>query len=532
MTDHVDVLIVGAGPSGAVCAHSLATRGLSVLCLEQGGWVRTPSTPGGQSELELLSRRSWNWDGNRRALWADVPVNGSDADLPALMYPAVGGSSIIYGGHWHRLHPNDFQVATRDGVAADWPITYDDLAPYYQQVEDFIGVAGLDGDPAVAPQGYPLPPHPIGSAGTMMATAMNSLGWHWWPGPVAIPSSPFKHMGQCKRWGICERGCPVGAKASFDLAYWPHALAAGASLKTSARVARITTTRNGLADGAIWLDRAGVEHRVRANSVVVAANGVGTPRLLLMSNDRQPDGLANSSGLVGKNLMMHPISSCVGAYDADIETWNGPAGQLMYSMEFYGTDTSRDFVRGAKWSLVPLPGILATLDHFRELPFHERWGAGVHALSRYSGSMLGWYATVDDLPDESNRVELDPNLSDSSGLPAPRVRYRISNDSSRNMDFAVERMREAHGAAGAVHTVSETSMPSGHLMGTARMGDDPTKAVVDCYGRAHDIPNLFVVDGSVMVTGGAVNPTATITALAARTAEHLADLASGMPTLN
>lgn len=531
MTEPVDVVIVGAGPAGATCAYELASRGLSVICVEQGDWTRDTALPGSTPEYELLTRTRWNWDGNVRNGWADYPVNSDGAELTALMYPGVGGTSVIYGAHWHRLLPEDFRVATLDGVAADWPIGYTDLEPHYRRADHAVGAAGLDGDPACPPQEYPMPPHPLGPAGTTMASAMNRLGWHWWPGSLAIPSAPFKHMGQCVRWGTCEHGCPVGAKASFDISHWPHALAAGAKLVTNARVARVTTTAAGLADGVLWLDRDGREHRVKANAVVLAANGIGTPRLLLMSNDRHPDGLANSSGLVGKNLMMHPIASSVGAYDTGLDSWNGPAGQLMYSLEFYRTDRSRGFVRGAKWSLTPVPGILAALDVFGDLPFAQRWGRNVHALSRYGGSVLGWHATVDDLPEEDNRVDLDPVRTDSSGLPAAQVRYRLSENSRRIMDFSVHRMTEAHQAAGAAHVLNETARPSGHLMGTARMGHDSRTSVVDAYGRCYDVPNLYIVDGSVMVTGGGMNPTATIVALAARTADHIVDVAAAAPAL-
>ncbi|WP_033290646.1 GMC family oxidoreductase [Amycolatopsis jejuensis] len=528
----VDVLIVGAGPSGAVAAHTLATRGFSVLCLEQGDWVSPAEMPGDKSAFELLTRTRWNWDGNRRGRREDYPLEVTDAEAPVMMFGAVGGSSVIYGAHWLRMLPSDFKVRTLDGVADDWPLDYADVEPYYRRVDEFIGVSGLAGDPAYPDQDFPLPPHPLGKSGMKMARAMNDLGWHWWPGTHAIPSSAFKSMEQCMRWGTCERGCPAGAKASFDLAYWPHAIAAGAQLVTGARVARITVDqRTGLADGAIWLDQDKVEHRVKANSVVLAANSVGTARILLMSDDRGA-GLANSSGLVGRNLMIHPNVFSIGAYEDDIESWLGPAGQLLYSMEFYETDRARGFVRGAKWNLMPIPGILAALELFDDLPFDRRWGGQAHELSRFGGKLLGWYANADDLPEEHNRVTLDPSVTDDTGLPAAKISYRLSENTKRIMAFNAERMREAHEAAGAAHIVVRNEpMPSGHLLGTARMGTDPARSVVDPHGRSHDIPNLYIADGSVMVTGGGVNPTSTITALALRTAEHLAASAKDLPTM-
>lgn len=527
----VDVLIVGAGPSGSVVAHTLAVRGFSVLCLEQGDWVNPSDLPGSKPEFELLTRTAWHWEPNVRRRAQDYPVNLEGANAPLSMFGAVGGSSVVYGAHWMRLMPSDFRLRTLDGVAEDWPISYEDLAPFHDRVDAFIGVSGLAGDPACPEHDYPLPPHPMGGAGMRMARAFNDLGWHWWPGSNAIPSTAFKNMGQCVRWGVCERGCPVGAKASFDLAYWPQATAAGAKLVTGARVARITTGPTGLADGAIWIDGEGAEHRVRANAVVLAANGVGTPRLLLMSDERSPGGLANSSGLVGKNLMIHPNRGVVGVYEEQLESWNGPAGQLLYSVQFYETDLSRGFVRGSKWNLMPLPGVLSVLQLHSDRPFEDRWGSAAHELSRYAGRAMVLYANIDDLPEESNRVTLDPTLTDTSGLPAPRIDYTLSENSIRNLDFAGDRMLEAHQAAGALETFHDPLVPSGHLLGTARMGADPATSVVDLFGRAHDVPNLFVVDGSVMVTGGAMNPTSTIAAFALRAAEHLADTAKQMPSL-
>ena len=526
-----DVVIIGAGPSGAVTAYSLASRGLKVVCLEQGGWVNPGDVPGSKPEFELLTRTEWAWDPNLRHRREDYPLTVDEADAPLMMFGAVGGSSVIYGAHWMRLLPSDFRVRTLDGVADDWPIRYEDLHEYYDRIDRFIGVSGLGGDPAYPEQDFPMPPHPLGATGMHMAGAMNKLGWHWWPGTQAIPTTSFKVMGQCVHWGVCERGCPAGAKASFDVAYWPHATAAGARLVTGARVARINTNRQGLADGVVWIDVDGGEHRVRANAVVIAANGVGTPRLMLMSDDAAPDGLANSSGLVGKNLMIHPNVGSIGLYDEPLESWNGPAGQLIYSLEFYETDPQRDFVRGSKWNLMPMPGVLGVMNLRADRPFSERWGPAAHRLSRSAGRAALWYANIDDLPEESNSVTLDLEHADDSGLPAARIRYTMSDNTRRNIEFQRARMKEAHLAADATEVYDGGLVPSGHLMGTTRMGSDPTTSVVDPFGRAHDIPNLFIVDGSVFVTGAAMNPTATIAALALRTAEHIADTAGDLPAL-
>ena len=357
---------------------------------------------------------------------------------------------------------------------------------------------------------------------------MNRLGWHWWPGTQAIPSWKFKNMAKCVRWGVCETGCPEGAKASFDLGYWPHATAAGVRLVTGARAREITTDAQGRATGVIWIDRDGAEHHQRGKTVIMAANGIGTARLLLLSKSAaHPDGLANSSGLVGKNLMLHPNNEALGLYDENIESWKGPAGQLIYSLEFYETDLSRGHYRGAKANLMPVPGVLRLMERFDSLPFEQRWGIAAHDIASYAGRALSWAGNIEDLPEESNRVVLDPNLIDGDGIPAPRIEYRISENTQKSLDYTLDRMVEMHEAAGATHIFRQPLWKEapGHILGTARMGDNPAASVVDRFGRCHDVPNLFIVDGSVMVTSGAVNPTATIAALALRAAEHIVETA-------
>jgi choline dehydrogenase-like flavoprotein len=523
--DDADVVIVGAGPSGAVTAHTLATKGFKIVCLEQGDWVNPTDYPGSKPEFELLLQKTWSWNPNTRGRRADYPMNLDNTDVVPVMFAGVGGSSLLYGAQWMRLLPSDFRVRTLDGICDDWPISYYDLEPFYNRVDQFLGVAGLGGDPAYPEQNFDLPPHPLGKGGMLAAKGMNALGWHWWPGTQAIPSAKYKSMAKCVRWGVCETGCPAGAKASFDLGYWPHATAAGAKLVTNARVREITTDPRGRANAVIWIDRDGREHRQRGKVVVMAANGIGTARLFLLSKSTAfPDGLANSSGLVGKNLMLHPNNEALGLYDEAIESWKGPAGQLIYSLEFYETDRSRGFYRGSKMNLMPVPGILRVLENFDERPFAQRWGPAVHDIAKYAGRALSWAGNIEDLPEESNRIVLDPQLKDSSGIPAPRIEYRIGENTRKNLDFTLDRMVDMHEAAGAAHVFRKPLWKEapGHLLGTARMGDDPNTSVVDRYCRSHDVPNLFIVDGSVMVTSGAVNPTATIAALALRTAEHIA----------
>ncbi len=525
-SDRVDVLIVGSGPSGAVVANEMSRQGFSVICLEQGRWFNAGEFPGDKPEWELLSQQRWNHDPNVRGCAEDYPLAVDESDLNPVMIGGVGGSSLFYGGHWMRLLPSDFRMHSLDGVADDWPLTYYDLAPFYDKMDVAVGVAGVGGDPMYPPgTNPPLPPHPIGKVGRRAARGMNKLGWHWWPAPNALASQRWGELARCARFGTCETGCPEGAKASFDITHWPAAIKQGAQLKTHCRVRMITTDSRGLADGAVYFDAEGVEREQKARFVVLAANGIGTPRLLLLSSHPgAPDGLANSSGLVGKRLMLHPNGEVTGIYDEPMDSWLGPAGQAIHSLEFYETNASRGFVGGGKWQVMPTGGPLRALSLYDRLPFEEQWGTAVHDRVRETlGCSLQWAVNAQDMPEESNAVDLDDTLTDSHGIPAPRIHYRISANTLRLMSFNLDRIEEAHLAAGAVKTFRTDLWPSqpGHLLGTAKMGTDPATSVVDEWAIAHDVPNLAIVDGSIMPTSGAVNPTATVTAMALRTAVHL-----------
>ena len=529
----VDVLIIGAGPSGSVAAKHLSAAGFSVVTLEQGNWPDANNFPGRGAEYELVSQKQWHPNPNIRDLPRDYPINTSSSDINPLMFAGVGGSTTLYAGHWTPFLPSDFRVRTLDGIADDWPFTYEDLLPYLEEIEREVGVSGLPGNPAYPTQSaFPTPPLPIGKLGRKAAEGFDKLGWHWWPGTNAIPSLPYNGLNACVRRGTCMTGCPEGAKSTSDITYWPHALKNGARLITGARVRKIEVDDNGLATGAIYIDSNGRERRQRAGIVIVCANGIGTPRLLqLSSTPKFPQGLANSSGLVGKRLMMHPFSAVLGVFKDPLDSWQGPFGQMVDSFEFYESDEKRGFKRGAKWGVMPGGGPLGATSFVGTKVFgsegakvEDAWGANLHSLvERRFNHMMVYGIIGEDLPEESNRVELDSELTDSDGIAAPKLFYKTSDNSTKMLRFHVDRCLEAADAAGAIETQVVHQMPDTgwHLLGTCLMGHDPKKSVVNQWGQTHEIPNLYIFDGSTFPTSAGLNPTATIMSVALRQTKHL-----------
>ncbi len=527
---HADVLIVGAGASGGVAALRLARAGVRVVCLEQGHWPDRADFRGAEPDWELSAQTRWSGSPNQRGAPEDYPIDDSSSDISILNYNGVGGGTVLYNAQWPRMAPADFAVRSVDGIADDWPLRYEDLLPYYEQTDREIGVSGLGGNPMFPPGADPpLPPLPIGRAGLLLARAHDRLGWHWWPDTNAILSAPYLGRRPCVQRAACGQGCAEGAKSSTDLSHLPGAMDAGARVIVGARVHRLAVDRRGLVTGAEWTDGDGTRRFQSADVVLLACNGIGTPRLLLNSSSaRFPEGLANDSGLVGKRLMLHPLATVTGYFDHELRSWQGQAGGAIQSMEFYRSDAGRGFVRGARWSLVPTGGPLRNALGGRG---PSAWGRGHHReFRRRFGRGAAWVLICEDLPEETNRVELSPGLADSSGVPAPRIVYRVSENSKRLREWhagrAVESLREAGAHATEVTMVGR----NGHLMGTARMGEDPDASVVDPWGMAHDVPNLGIIDGSVFVTAGGANPTSTIVSLALRAADHLLERRSSLPT--
>jgi choline dehydrogenase-like flavoprotein len=521
--DMVDVLIIGSGASGAAVAWSLADTRMKILCLEQGDWMKPSDFPSNGRDWEARRFADFAISPNRRARPTDYPINDDNSLMKVANFNGVGGGTIMYTAHFPRMHPSDFRVRTLDGVADDWPVDYATLEPFFAENDRMMGVSGLAGDPAYPAKQPPMPPLPLGRTGTRYAQAMNKLGWHWWPSDTTVATTEYDGRAPCINLGHCTPGCAQGAKASTDITYWPKAIRAGVELRTFCRVREITTNEHGMAAGAIYYDADGIERFQPAEVVILACNGIGTPRLLLNSaSSRFPNGLANSSGMVGRNLMLHPWPQVRGYVDEEMDGDRAPM-TVLWSKEFYETDPARDFVRGYTLQFARGTGVVneaITSAAVGRLP----WGKDHHRVyRRLMHHRLQIGIACEDLPEEHNRVTLDPVLKDGHGIPAPRIDYVISENTRRMMEHGIARAEEILTTAGATDLyTSRTILNSpGHLLGTARMGADPERSVVNGWGRCHDVRNLFIVDGSIWVTSGGVNPTSTIQALALYIADSM-----------
>lgn len=522
--DPIDVLIVGAGASGAAIAWSLADTKMRIVCMEQGGTPDPTQFPANFNDWEERRSGPDHISPNVRQAPSDYPISEDGSPIKVVNYNGVGGGTVLFAGHFPRLKPSDFRVKTLDGVADDWPIDYETLEPFFTVNDRMMGVSGLPGDTAYPPdRNNQMPPVPLGKSGQALAKGFNKLGWHWWPSDVAIATQPYDGRAQCINLGACLWGCAQGAKGSTDVTYWPHAKRAGVELWEQCRVSQILVGDDGMAEGVLYFDGEGVEHKAEAHVVIMAANGVGTPRLLLNSTSKLfPDGLANSSGLVGRNLMFHPYSFTEGVFDEPLDGARGPLKSI-WSHQFYETDPDRDFVRGYTFEATrgrpPVNSALAGYD-WGTLP----WGEGHHdAYRRLHDRIMGFCGICEDLPEAHNRVTLDSNLTDANGIPAPKIDYTLSENSLKMLEHSAARATDILEAAGAteVHAGYPIAYAGWHLLGTARMGTDPETSVVNDWGRSHDVKNLFIVDGSVFVTSGGLNPTSTIQANALHVADQM-----------
>ncbi len=530
----VPVLVIGAGMAGGAISCTLAEAGVPVVCLEQGRWVPGGSRPHADRYYELERQYAWSTSPNTRGWAEDYPI-GTDAVQP-LMFNEVGGSTAIYTAAWPRFRPTDFVKKDEHGRSENWPYSYDDLSPFYAENDRSMGVSGLDGDPAFpAHDPYPNPPLPIGRRGEAFARGCEQLGWHWWPFPMAVNSREYRGRAACNACGDCQSGCSIDALAGSHNTYWPRALAAGMELRTGSRVVRIESDDTGRVTGATYVSaETGARYFQPADRVILCANGIGTPRLLLASaSDSHPQGLANSSDLVGRNLMFHGLAIVEGWTDEMLDPHKGVICAAAYSAEYAETDVERGFINGFTLLCSGMngPGFQANGSHSGNV---APWGADHHQwMDQHLNRGMAVLVQTEDLPSPTNRVTLDPDLVDADGVPAPFIHYRLDDNDERLLEYACARAVDILEAAGAREVKvnrfrgagGDYMPPAWHLMGTAPLGDDPATSVIDPDHQAWDAPGLYICDGSSMPTGGAVNPTSTIGAMALRCAtrilEHL-----------
>jgi choline dehydrogenase-like flavoprotein len=537
-TDTVDFVIVGSGAAGGVVARELAQAGLTVVVIEQG----PKFTPRTYTHDEL---RDWYLGG----ITNDVVKNpqtfrddeGKKAELqqfkPALWYGrAVGGGSLHYTANFWRFHEIDFNERSVLGPIAgtgfaDWPLTYADLEPYYTKVEWEIGVSGLAGvNPFDPPRSkpYPMPPLPVKSSGVLFERGARKLGWHPVPAPMAINSVPYRGRSACVHCGFCHGfACEVRAKASSLTTVIPEAEATGrCEVRSDSYVFRIETNQAGRATGVSYFDRDRTERFQRARAVVVCANGAETPRLLLMSASSQfPNGLANSSGLVGKYLMFNTNTRAVGVFEHELNEYKSVQVTRIVH-DFYDSDPARGYYGGG--GLDARIGPQPTTWALRTATEGPSWGREFKARLREFPRSMQVACHGTSLAVESNNVTLDPELKDAWGLPAIRVTYKDHPDDLATSRFLQDRGVEILEAAGALRATRAPVAPqtsSVHLLGTCRMGNDSRTSVIDKDHRSHDVRNLFLCDGSSLVTSGRGQPTMTIQALAFRAGERIARFA-------
>jgi choline dehydrogenase-like flavoprotein len=520
-----DILIIGAGATGSLAATVLARAGLDVVCLEQGDWVEPADHPHYSANWTWQRRTNWNADVNRRHHPDDYPVISDSSQV--LMWNGVGGSTNVYGAIWPRYRPSDFRKHDEHGLQPNWPISYEDIAPFYEEADRMIGVSGLAGDAAMPPRDKPpTRPLPFTRAAGRLAQAFDSLDWHWWPAEAGVISENYDGRPACNGCGICN-GCPRGSMSKYSLSIWPKALAAGAKLRTHARVLRIEKGSDGRATGALFVDRnTGIAEFQPAKVVIVAANGVGTPRLLLASGN-----LANQSDQVGRNLLHHTLVGSEMWVDEPIQSHMGYVASVI-SRQFAETDPSRGFVNGFNFNCLTATSAAGETAAGWITDTKAPWGRDHHKwFERHFGHCIGVYAIGDDLPNPDNRVWLDPAICDKDGVPVARLHYLPGENDKRMMNYMLDRLVDIAKASGAFEYKLQDyrdkdgvyRTPAWHMIGTCRMGDDPETSVVNKWNQSWDVPNLFIVDGSVLATGGVVNPTPTISALALRAASYIRD---------
>lgn len=508
--DGADVCIVGAGAAGGVLAYELAKAGASVVVIEAGPFWN-PQSDFASDELSM-QRLGWQ---DTRIVSGNNPLQMGHNNSGR----GVGGGTTHFTGVFLRFHESDFRTQSVDGVGENWPLTYQDLEPYYDKIERDIAVSGPRHYPWGSFHGpYPYPERePLSGNANIFRTGCDRLGIQTAVPPLAINSAPFDGRPPCINRGFCNQGCMPNAKFSTLIHHIPKAIGHGAEVISDAMVTQVLTNEEGRATGVTFVYE-GKTYEQRARIVILASFVVETPRLLLHSaNSQFPNGLANSSGWVGKAIMPHSSHDVYGKFDDEIRLYKGTP-VLAMTQDFYETDAARGFARGY------------TLHAHGSRPV--AMATGIARSRKLIGSALrqamldyNFYNRItlvgEVLPNPSNHVSL-ANEKDEYGMPLANVHFSYGDNDQKLIQHAIAKMEEIIHAAGGkpMYTVEDTA----HLMGGCRMGDDPTTSVTNSYGQTHDIPNLFIAGASLFVTSGGGNPTNTVMSLAARSADYIIDL--------
>ncbi|MGH8227450.1 MAG: GMC family oxidoreductase [Steroidobacteraceae bacterium] len=507
----VDFVIVGTGAGGAPLMARLAERGFSVVGLDAGPYFRPledfASDEHEQSKLYWLDERIC--DGAN-----PIVMGGKNSGQ------AVGGSTVHFAMVSLRFRPEWFKSRTLLGYGADWPLDWREMWRYYTLAERALSISG----PLSYPWGpkrprYPYRAHELNGAAELLARGAEALGIQWSPTPLATVSAPHGRSPPCVYRGFCRFGCSTNAKQSQLVTFIPRALAAGAEVRDLAMVGRIEMGADGRARG-VHFHRDGRWQFQRARNVVVAGYAVETPRLLLASaTDRYPDGLANSSGLVGKNLMTQANQAVFGVMEQEVRWYKGPPSLAL--TEHWNYCDAKDFFGGYCWMAQgPLPVEWVTI----QTASRGLWGARLREAMEQYNHAVGLKMVGEMLPSEHNRVTLAEER-DRYGLPVARITYSWGDNDKALIRHALGQMQMSLEAVGATDLFRQED-DTNHLAGTARMGCDPAASVVNGDCRTWDIPNLWVCDGSVFPTCGGVNPSLTITSIALRTADRICALAA------
>lgn len=508
-----DVVIVGSGASGCLMAAKLAQAGKKVVMLEAGPPVTTD---------DMWSSLIWA----RRIHGTPLPpLTSGDEPLSLNLNFAwgTGGSAAHHFACWFRLHEDDFAYKTNYGVGLDWPIAYDDLRPYYDQIQTEVGISGDDATDLWTPphDPYSMPPLPVLEQGKALKRGFDALNIPTSPTPQAILSQPMGERAACILDGWCAAGCPIGALANPQVTYLREALLAGATLINDAYVTRVLTNSAGdRATGVEFYDSTGTKQQVDGKVIALGAYAIENPRILLNSaSSAHPDGLANSSGLVGAYMMCHIGGQVFGLFDEETKPYMGRTGGELWSQAQYTSDEKTNgYIGGYQWlgatAAKPndLLGICMTRPDLFGAPLDD-------FLKSASQHLVSNTALGNDIPDEANRVTLS-DQKDAYGFPLAQVVHTIGPHQTKMREAALKLGQEIMNAAGA-HDVWINPKADQHIMGGAIMGADAKTSVTDSFGQTHDVPNLVVLGSSVFPTSGAVNPTYTIHALTLRTAEHV-----------